>query len=227
MSDAYLIAITGGSGSGKTTLAEALRARLTPARCVILNEDNYYLPRALHTPSVVGWPNEDIERTIDFDDPGSKDMALFRAHVKALKAGQGIEQPDYDFTIHDRTPGLTHRIEARPVVVVEGVHVLADPEDAPLYDLRVFVDTAADLRLARRVRRDVKRGRNTERTLDQYLRFVRAAHARHTEPAKFLCDIVVADEGPDALNTAPESKAVARLVAPVWARLEADAVACE
>jgi uridine kinase len=221
MARAFMIAVTGGSGSGKTTLARALHDRLGEARCALVTEDNYYHARTEHTPSIVGWANEEIERTINFDDPGSKEMSLFREHIVALSEGRGADQPVYDFSRHDRVEGVIHRIEPRPVVIVEGLHVLYDPTFVPLFDLTVFVDTSDDLRLIRRIRRDrAERGRNSEGVIQQYLRFVRASHHRFTQPAKYLCKLVVADEGfPAYQNDSPDMIAVERLVAPVWARL--------
>lgn len=221
MAGVFMIAVTGGSGSGKTTLSRALHNRLGAARSALVTEDNYYLPRDKHTPSVVGWSNDEIEKTINFDDPASKEMPLFREHLVQLRGGQAIDQPVYDFAIHDRVPGAMHRIDARPVVIVEGVHVLAKRDFHPLFDLTVFVDTSDDLRLIRRIRRDrAERDRPSERVIQQYLRFVRASYMRYTHPAKFVCDIVVADEGAPAFtNDVPDAMAVERLVAPVWSRM--------
>jgi uridine kinase len=223
MAKSFMIAITGGSGSGKTTLARVLRDRIGEGRCALVTEDNYYLPRDRHTPSIVGWANEAIEQTINFDDPGSKEMDLFRQHILALSQGKGADQPVYDFAMHDRVAGAIHHIEPRPVVIVEGLHVLSDPGFVKLFDLTIFVETSDDLRLIRRIRRDrAERGRNSEGVIQQYLRFVRASHHRYTQPAKYLCKLVVADEGfPAYQNDSPDSIAVERLVAPVWARLEA------
>lgn len=221
MAGVFMIAVTGGSGSGKTTLSRALHNRIGAARSALVTEDNYYLPRDRHTPSVVGWSNDEIEKTVNFDDPGSKDMALFREHLVGLRAGQAIDQPVYDFAIHDRVEGAVHRVDARPIVIVEGVHVLAKQSFQPLFDLTVFVDTSDDLRLIRRIRRDrAERDRPSERVIQQYLRFVRASYMRFTHPAKFVCDIVVADEGAPAFtNDVPDAMAVERLVAPVWSRM--------
>jgi uridine kinase len=222
MAKAFMIAITGGSGSGKTTLARELRDRLGEAACALVTEDNYYLPRHRHTPDVTGWANEKIEQTINFDSPQSKEMVLFREHILALSKGKGADQPVYDFAIHDRVEGAINHIEPRPVVICEGLHVLADPAFAPLFDLTIFVETSDDLRLIRRIRRDrAERGRNSEGVILQYLRFVREAHHRYTQPAKYLCDLVVADEGHPAFqNDSPNAIAIERLVAPVWVRLE-------
>ncbi len=218
----FMIAITGGTGSGKSTLANALAARLASRGCALLTEDNYYLPRADHTPPVVGWANEDIERTINFDDPATKDMAMFRGHLVDLREGRSIRQPVYDFETHERRPEAYENIDPSPFLIVEGVHVLADPGFGSLFDLTIFVEAAEDIRLIRRLRRDRdERGRDVERTIRQYLSFVRAAHLRFTEPAKYICDLVVADEGETACrNDGPDEEAIAKLVAPVWARLE-------
>lgn len=221
MAGTFMIAITGGSGSGKTTLARELFARLGEGRCALVTEDNYYLPRGQHTPPVVGWSNQDVEKAIDFDNPATKEMALFAEHLAALRRGESVDQPVYDFAAHERVAGAVHSVAPRDVVMVEGVHVLADPAFRQFFDLTVYVDASADLRLIRRIRRDrAERGRDPERVIDQYLRFVRPSHARFTEPAKFVCDLVVADEGvPAWRNALPDAYAVERLVAPVWARL--------
>ncbi|MBI1359685.1 MAG: AAA family ATPase [Alphaproteobacteria bacterium] len=218
-----MIAITGGSGSGKTTLARALVSRLGEGNCALITEDHYYLPRDRQSPQATGWSNEEVEARINFDDPGSKDMALFREQLTLLRKGEAIDQPVYDFAAHNRIVGASHRVEARPVVIVEGVHVLSDPSFRPLFDLTVFVDAAADLRLIRRIRRDgAERGRSAERVIRQYLAFVRAAHAAYTEPARQICDLVVADDGPTICDeVAPSGAAIDNLVAPVWARIEA------
>lgn len=218
----FMIAITGGTGSGKSTLANALAECLAPHGCAVITEDHYYLPRSDHTPPVTGWSNEDVERTINFDDPATKDMAMFRGHLADLRQGRAIRQPVYDFATHERVSGAEHEIEPVAFLIVEGVHVLADPGFAALFDLTVYVDTADDIRLIRRLRRDRnERGRDIERTIQQYLSFVRAAHLRFTEPAKYICDLVVADEGETAWRAGgPDAEAIAKLVAPVWSLLQ-------
>lgn len=222
-----MIAITGGSGSGKTTLAKALRARLGEAACALMVEDNYYLPRARQSPATVGWSSDEVEAAVDFDDPAAKDMALFRRHLVALRDGHDVDQPVYDFATHDRVEGAVHRIDARPVVIVEGVHVLSDPDFKTLFDLTVFIDAPDDLRLARRIRRDrIERGRSSDGAIRQYLAFVRPAYLRFTGPARSICDLVVDDDGRmETADGAPDATAVERLVAPVWARLRAMGVA--
>jgi len=222
MAGSFMIAVTGGSGSGKTTLARALYARLGADKCQLVTEDNYYFGRAHYGPAALTMQHAELERTFNFDDPVNKDMANLRRDIKALKRGESIEQPVYEFAKHDRKPGVTKRVEARPVVIIEGIHVLSDPAFAPLFDLTVFVDAPADLRLIRRIRRDeAERGRSAESVIQQYLRFVRAAQARFIDPARHSCDIVVACEAasPDQ-DTPPDADSIDRLVAPVWTQLQ-------
>lgn len=227
MSGVFLIAVTGGSGSGKTTLARALLARLGEHRCQLVTEDNYYFDRAHHGEAALAMSNAELERTFDFDDPAHKDMAHLKRDIEALRRGESVEQPIYDFPTHDRKPGIVKLVESRPVVIVEGIHVLSDPSFAKLFDLTVFVDASADLRLIRRIRRDeTERGRSAESVIQQYLRFVRPAQARHIDPARYICDIVVACEAaPTDRDEAPDPAGIARLVAPVWVELQRRGVA--
>lgn len=227
MSGVFMIAVTGGSGSGKTTLARALLARLGDDRCQLVTEDNYYFGRDHYGPAARKMSHAELERTFDFDDPANKDMAHLQRDIIALRAGETVEQPIYDFPSHDRKPGETRLIESRPVVIIEGIHVLSDPTFAKLFDLTVFVDAAADLRLIRRIRRDeAERGRSAESVIQQYLRFVRPAQARHIDPARYLCDIVVACEAaPTDRDEAPDPAGIARLVAPVWVELQRRGIA--
>lgn len=222
MARSFMIAITGGSGSGKTTLAHALQKRLGPERSVLVTEDNYYFGRAHYGEAALKMSNADLETTFNFDDPANKDMAHLRRDIEALKRGQSVEQPVYDFPTHDRKKGAVKRIEARPVVIVEGIHVLSDLSFKPLFDLTVFVDAPDDLRLIRRIMRDgAERGRSAESVIQQYLRFVRAAHTRFIEPAKHVCDIVVMCEATPPLGEAtPNPDSVDQLVAPVWTQLQ-------
>ena len=218
----FMIAITGGSGSGKTTLARALHARLGPGKSVLVTEDNYYRPRAFYGAEALKMSNADLEVTFNFDDPAGKDMEHLRRDIEALKRGEAIEQPVYSFPTHDRLAGAVNRIEARPVVIIEGIHVLSDASFFPLFDLTVFVDAPADLRLIRRIRRDqAERGRSAESVIQQYLSFVRAAYERFIEPAKARCDIVVTCDAASVKSDAAQDRAsVDQLAAPVWARLQ-------
>ena len=214
----FMIAVTGGSGSGKSTLASALSARIGAEHVLNFSEDNYYRPREHYHVDAPTWSAEEMEKRVDFDDPQSKSMDMLESHLDALKRGESIRQPVYDFARHDRRMGQETTLDPKPIIIAEGVHVLCEPRYFDLFDLTVFVDTPADLRLARRIQRGTKeRGRDLDRILAQYLNFVRPAHARYTEPAKIQCDLIIQDEGPLAstLNK-PDKKAEDRLVAPVW-----------
>lgn len=216
----YLIALSGGSGSGKSTLASALKHSLGPEICAVLGDDHYYKSR--QDQGVEGKSAPEVEALVNFDDLSSKDMDLMFSHVEALRRGEAIEQPVYDFAAHDRLHGEFELVEPRPVTILEGIHVLSEPRFAPLYDLKVFVDTPDDLRLARRILRDTApknqggRGRSIDRVITQYLSFVRPTHHRVTSPAKYSADLVIADEGlPAFAASTPSRQAVLRMLAPV------------
>lgn len=218
----YLIAITGGSGSGKSTLASAFQKLCGEDRCALVGEDNYYKARGDHARKVLGLPPKEVEKIINFDDCASKDMDDMLSDIAALRRGEIIRQPVYDFPTHDRVTGQHIEVEPKPVIIVEGIHVLSSPENANLFDLTVYVDTPSDLRLARRILRDTApqdkggRGRDLEGVVSQYMRFVRGSHQRFTEPAKYYCDLVIADEGlPAAGTSAPAPEAISRMLAPL------------
>ena len=202
-----LIAITGGSGSGKSTLAQALAAALGPEQAVVVLEDWYYVDAA-------ALPDFDAS-TFDFDHVAARDHALLARHLADLKAGRAVEAPIYSLIHHGRDPGGAP-VPAAPVVIVEGIHLLATPEVAALFDLKVFVDTPADIRFIRRLLRDqAERGRTAQSVIDQYLKTVRPGHERFTEPGRALADFVVADQ--TAAVVLEDRSAVDRLVAPVLA----------
>lgn len=202
-----LIAITGGSGSGKSTLAEALVAGLTEGSAVLVREDSYYRDAA-------SLPDFDAD-TFDFDDVSARDHELMEADLRALKAGRDIVAPIYSFIHHGREPG-GEPVKATPVVIVEGTHVLCTPSLTALFDIRVFVDTPADIRFIRRLLRDqTERGRTAESVIHQYLLTVRPGHERLTEPSKVHADFIVADA--TAAVRLEDPQAVVRLAAPVLA----------
>lgn len=217
----FLIAMSGGSGSGKSTLAVALLERLGPGKAVMFGEDAYY-----HPMSYYGEPKNDAEREalvagINYDDPKSKEVEHLVSDLKALKSGEGVDQPIYDYDRHDRSK-KTRRIESAPVLILEGIHALSMPKIRNLIDLSVYVDTPDDLRLARRIRRDVlERGRTVQNVLEHYMATVRAAHYRFTYPAMFEADLVIADEGVPAYGkVCPSEEAIERMLAPVLSRLQ-------
>lgn len=202
-----LIAITGGSGSGKSTLAEALVASLAPGAAVLMREDSYYRDAA----SLPGFD----AATFDFDDVTARDHDLMIHDLRALKAGQDIVAPVYSFIHHGREPG-GEPVRAAKVVIVEGTHVLCTPELVALFDIRVFVDTPADIRFIRRLLRDQsERGRTADSVVAQYLATVRPGHERLTEPSRVNADFVIADA--TAAVRLEDPQAVVRLAAPVLA----------
>ena len=204
---AILIAITGGSGSGKSTLAEALVSALPDGAAVLVREDSYYRDAA-------SMPGFDAA-TFDFDDVAARDHELMFADLTRLKAGKPVTAPVYSFIHHGREPD-GEPIPAASVVIVEGTHVLCTPAVAELFDIRVFVDTPADIRFIRRLLRDqTERGRTAESVIHQYLLTVRPGHERLTEPSRTHADFIVADA--TAAVRLEDPQAVIRLVAPVLA----------
>lgn len=202
-----LIAITGGSGSGKSTLAEALVSALPAGAAVLLREDSYYRDAA-------SLPDFD-PATFDFDDVAARDHDLMSRDLAALKAGRDISVPIYSFIHHGREPG-GEPVRAAEVIVVEGTHVLCTPAMVDLFDIRVFVDTPADIRFIRRLLRDqTERGRTADSVIAQYLATVRPGHERLTEPSRVNADFIVADATAAVRLEDPE--AVVRLAAPVMA----------
>ncbi|QYJ02148.1 uridine kinase [Thalassovita mediterranea] len=218
----FLVAMSGGSGSGKSTLADALIERLGPGRAVIFHEDGYYWPMRHYGPCETPEQRAAIIEQANYDDPSSKDTAHLVNDIRALKRGQVIEQPVYDFDRHDRDESRTLRIEPAPVIILEGIHALSVKALRPLIDLSIYVDTPDDLRLARRIRRDVvERERTVQNVLEHYLKTVRAAHYRFTHPAKFEAELVIADEGLPAYGKVyPGEDAIDRMLAPVVSRLQ-------
>ena len=202
-----LIAITGGSGSGKSTLAEALVSSLPSGVATLLREDSYYLDAA----AVPGFN----AATHDFDDVAARDHNLLIADLAALKRGQDITAPVYSFIHHGREP-QGESVGATDVIVVEGTHLLCTPALAALFDIKVFVDTPADIRFIRRLLRDqTERGRTAESVIQQYLGTVRPGHERLTEPSRVHADFIVADA--TAAVRLEDPQAVVRLAAPVLA----------
>jgi uridine kinase len=200
-----LVAITGGSGSGKSTLAEALLAALRPGACALISEDWYYRDVP---------PGADPAHH-DFDDVAARDHALLIAHLAALKAGQTISAPAYCFIRHARLPGGP-AVAPAEVVILEGAHLLCDPQLAALFDLRVYLDTPSDVRFIRRLLRDQsERGRSADSVVSQYLATVRPAHERLIGPSRQHADIVLIDASPAV--AAPDPAVIRRLAAPVLA----------
>ncbi|MDQ7052972.1 MAG: uridine kinase [candidate division KSB1 bacterium] len=182
-----LIGIAGGSGSGKTLVAQTLFRELGSDRVVIIEQDAYYKDLS-HLP-----PEERARR--NFDHPDAIDQDLLVQHIKELLAGKSIEQPIYDFASHTRKKE-TRRIGEHNIIILEGILILDSPRLRELMDIKVYVDTDSDIRLIRRLRRDVsERGRTVESVLDQYEKSVRPMHLQFVEPSKRYADIIIPEGG--------------------------------
>lgn len=178
-----VIGIAGGSGSGKSTIADRVLNAIGVDRVLLIEHDAYYRDR----------PELSAEQRakINYDHPNSLETELLVQHVEALLAGRKIEQPLYDFGVHARRPE-TVVVEPRRVIILEGILVLAEEPLRELMDLKIYVDTDADLRLARRMDRDIRdRHRTPESVLDQYLASVRPMHLQFVEPSKRYADIII------------------------------------
>jgi uridine kinase len=183
----YLIGVAGGSNSGKTTISERLAELMGGEQLSLIRLDSYYIARTEE-------PIE-VRAQANYDHPDAFDWELLNDHLAALTAGASVEVPVYDFTIHDRSD-QSDLVPPAKVVVVEGILVLWEPRLRERFDLKIFVDTPADLRIIRRLRRDVaERGRTPESILDQYLTTVRPAHELFIEPSKRYADVIVPEGG--------------------------------
>lgn len=193
------VAITGGSACGKSTLTEAM-ADYFGDECAVLDHDSYYLDQSHLSPD---------ERTkVNYDDPASLDNALLIAQLQQLRRGESIDKPCYCFATHSRLPEV-EQITPKSVVIVEGILVLSLPELHDVFDLRVFVDTPADVRALRRVRRDVReRGRTIETVFDQWFATVQPMHARYIEPVRETADVVVSGMDPTGETASHVQRAI-------------------
>lgn len=178
-----IIGIAGGTGSGKSTFARKVAAALEASSVAFIDMDAYY--------NDYSHLSLDERRRVNWDHPDAFDWSLLLAHLKALGDGVGIEKPEYDFVQHLRKPRAI-AVRAADVIVVDGILLLADPRMRALCDVKVFVDADADIRLIRRLRRDiVERGRPLEEILDQYLTTVQPMHMEFVEPSKRYADVIV------------------------------------
>jgi uridine kinase len=195
-----IIGIAGGSGSGKTTVAQAILQRVGPDRISFLQHDAYYK-------DLSGLPlAQRIE--VNFDHPNSLDSELLTQHIRDLRDGRSVEVPIYDFSHHSRTT-KTYTVQARGVILVEGILIFAEPSLRDLFDVKIYVDTDSDLRLIRRLQRDItERGRTTESVIKQYLNTVRPMHLEFVEPSKRYADVIIPEGG---FNTAALDMVVARI----------------
>ena len=182
-----LIGITGGTGSGKSTIADALYSTFSEDCIAMIQQDMYYKDQSHLSP-------EERVKT-NYDHPMAFDNDLLVEHLKCLINGEAIEKPSYDFTVHNRAMETTI-VEPRDIILVEGILILEDERIRDLLDIKVYVDTDADIRILRRLVRDInERGRTVESVIDQYLTMVRPMHMQFTEPSKRYADIIVPEGG--------------------------------
>ncbi|MEL6547617.1 MAG: uridine kinase [Myxococcota bacterium] len=183
----FIVGIAGGTGSGKSTIAEKIREGIPDGACATLDHDSYYCEH----PDL----NPDERALVNYDHPDALDNALLIEHLDALRNGQGVDVPIYDFVTHSRSQN-TRRVEPRPIVVVEGILTFVDAGLRDRMDCKIFVDTDADIRVFRRIRRDMEhRGRSFQQIREQYYKTVRPMHLQFVEPSKRWADIIIPEGG--------------------------------
>ncbi len=181
------IGIAGGTGSGKTTVAKAILNQLNDKDAVIITQDSYYIDRS-------NLPPEQREK-INYDHPDAFDNELLIKHISNLKQGIPIKRPVYDFKTHTRKKDTILVAPAR-IIILEGIMALVSPEVRNILDIKIFVDTDADVRFIRRLSRDItERGRTLDSVIHQYLDIVRLMHMEFIEPSKRFADIIVPEGG--------------------------------
>ena len=182
MKQVYVIGVAGGSGSGKSTFAARLQESF-PDAVALVSCDNYY--RAHHD-----IPLEE-RRLLNYDAPEALEFDLMVSHLKALKRGEAVDCPVYDFSLHNRSEEVC-RIEPKPVIIVDGILILSDPALRETFDLKIYVETDADERILRRAKRDMEvRGRHMEDIMQQYLTTVKPMHEAFVEPSKKHADLIL------------------------------------
>lgn len=181
--DPLVIGIAGGTGSGKTTVTNAILERLDRSRVVVLQHDSYYKDLSAYG----GVPPDKV----NFDHPNSLETPLLIRHMRELRAGRSIAQPIYNFTTHRRLDA-TRQVDPREIIIIDGILIFVDKELRELMDIRIFVDTDADERLIRRIRRDIlERGRSVESVMEQYITTVKPMHLEFVEPSKHWADVII------------------------------------
>lgn len=182
-----IIGISGGTGSGKTTVAQKIINSVGAENVVFLQQDSYYR-------NLGDMPLE-LRHKVNYDHPDAFDTELMTNHLAALRAGLHIEQPIYDYATHSRKPETIH-VEPREVIIVEGILVFNNPDLRNLMDMKIFVDTDADIRFIRRLHRDLnERGRSAESIIEQYINTVRPMHMQFVEPSKRYADVIIPEGG--------------------------------
>jgi len=186
MDEVLVIGIAGGTGSGKTTLMENLVKHFGDA-VTVMSHDNYY---KRHDEMSL-----EERSKINYDEPAAFDTSLMAYHLECLRRGEAVECPVYDYTVHNRSNKTIH-LEPKPVIIVEGILIFENEELRNRMDIQIFVDTDADIRICRRIKRDVtKRGRTMESVIAQYQQTVKPMHEKYVEPSKKYANIVVPEGG--------------------------------
>ncbi len=197
-----IIGIAGGSGSGKTTLASSILNAIGQDRIALLPHDAYYRDQS----------NKTFEERlmVNYDHPDSLETELLIKHIHALKHGEAVDLPVYDFKRHTRAAATVH-IQPKPIILVEGILIFVEPKLRNLCSMKLYVDTDQDICFIRRLLRDVtERGRTVESVIDQYLRTVRPSFIEFVEPTKRFADVIIPEGG---LNTVASDMVIARLKA--------------
>lgn len=196
-----IIGVAGGTGSGKTTVSQEILRRVGAERIAFIQHDSYYRDRSHLSPE---------ERAkLNFDHPDSLESDLLVAHLQQLQTLQAADIPMYDFTRHIRT-GETRRVEPKRVILVEGILIFVEPALREMFDIKIYVDTDADVRFIRRLRRDItERGRTVESVIEQYEQTVRPMHLEFVEPSKRYADVIIPEGG---FNTVALDMVVARIL---------------
>ena len=182
-----IIGIAGGTGSGKTTVVRKIVNSLAPGEAVLLPQDSYYKDSS-HVPA-------ELRQQINFDHPDAFDWPLLLQHIQMLKEGKSIEQPVYHYQTSSRLAETIH-VEPRPVIIIEGILALCDPDLRNMMDLKIFVDADPDERLIRVIQRDVvERGRTAEAVMERYTRVLKPMHQQFIEPTKRYADLIIPEGG--------------------------------
>ncbi|WP_373898526.1 uridine kinase [Haloimpatiens sp. FM7315] len=187
MKSPVLIGISGGTGSGKSTIANEIYRKFGEQCIAMIEQDSYYKDQSYLS-------MEDRIKT-NYDHPDAFDTSLLIKQLYKLSMGESVEKPIYDFELHTRKKEIV-KVEPRDIVIVEGILVFQDPELRNMLDIKIYVDTDADVRIIRRLTRDIsERGRTVDSVIDQYLNVVRPMHMQFTEPTKRYADLIIPEGG--------------------------------
>jgi uridine kinase len=187
MSKPIIIGIAGGTGSGKSTVAQEIYKSLPTGSIAMIEQDSYYKDQS----------NLTFEERVNtnYDHPDAFDTKLLIEHLKMLLNGEAIDKPLYDFEIHNRKQE-TVKVEPKDIIILEGIMILVEAEIRKMLDIKLFVDTDSDIRIIRRIKRDIKeRGRTIDSVIDQYTNVVRPMHLEFVEPTKRYADIIIPEGG--------------------------------